>query len=775
LIYFRLINSLTLEIFNMKKLMFACLILLSLLFQGCRKEDKMDAFISSLMGKMTVEEKIGQLNLTIAGGFTTGSAVNENVEKKLRNGQIGAVLNSFSVESMKAMQEIAVKESPNKIPILYGMDVIHGFRTIFPIPLAASCSWDPDLLENSARIAASEATANGICWTYSPMVDIARDARWGRIAEGSGEDPFLGSVIAKALVKGYQGDDLAASNTMMACVKHFALYGGAEAGRDYNTVDISRVAMYNDWLPPYKAAIDAGAGSVMSSFNVVDAVPATGNRWLLTTLLRDQWGFKGFVVSDYTSVNEMINHGMGDLQQVSALALHAGLDMDMVGEGFLTTLKKSLDEGEITIAEIDQACRRVLEAKYKLGLFDDPFRYLDAERSKASLQTPENLKASRELAERSAVLLKNEKQILPLKRSGTIAVVGPLANSKGDMLGTWAMGGDASSISTVVEGIRKAGGESVKVIYAQGSEYTDDPSMLNLFNPLAASGGKSASELKKPADVLVREAVNAANRSDIVVAVLGEPAAWSGEASSRSDINLPAVQKNLLKALLSTGKPVVLVLVNGRPLTLAWEDANVPAILEAWNGGSEAGNAIAGVLFGDYNPSGKLTTTFPRSVGQIPLYYNHRNTGRPMQPENKFSTKYLDISNDPVYPFGYGLSYTSFSYGDVAADKTVLKGEDSLTVKVPVTNTGKLAGEEVVQLYIQDPVASISRPVKELKNFAKIMLQPGETKEVTFRVKTNDLKFYNSDLAYDWEGGDFIIYAGTNSRDVKSVKVNWNK
>ena len=735
----------------------------------------MDAYISDLMGRMTVEEKIGQLNLTIAGGFVTGSAVNENIQQKLEKGQIGGMLNSFSIESMTAMQEIAVKESPHKIPVLFGMDVIHGFRTIFPIPLAISCSWDPALIENSARIAATEATANGICWAYSPMVDIARDPRWGRIAEGSGEDPYLGSIIAESMVKGYQGDDLTANNTMMACVKHFALYGASEAGRDYNTVDISRVAMYNYWLSPYKAAIDAGAGSVMSSFNVVDAIPATGNRWLLTTLLRDQLGFDGFVVSDYTSVNEMINHGMGDLQQVSALSLRAGLDMDMVGEGFLTTLKKSLDEGKITQSEIDLACRRVLEAKYKLGLFEDPFRYLDAERAKTVLMTPENLKASKELAQRSVVLLKNENQLLPLKKSGTIAVVGPLASSKADMLGTWAMGGDPNTISTVLEGIKNVGGEAVKVIYAKGSEFTDDPAMLNLFNPLAAQGGNSQAEVSRPAEELIREAVSAAKNSDVVVAVLGEPAAWSGEASSRSDISLPAAQKNLLKALFTTGKPVVLVLVNGRPLTLTWEDANVPAILEAWNGGTEAGNAIAGVLFGDYNPSGKLTATFPRSVGQIPIYYNHLNTGRPMQPENKFSTKYLDSPNDPLYPFGYGLSYTTFTYGDILTDKTDVKGEDSLIVKIPVTNSGKYAGEEIVQLYIHDPVASISRPVKELKNFAKIMLQPGETKEVLFSIKTDDLKFYNSDLVYDWEGGEFVIFAGTNSRDAKPVKVNWSK
>jgi beta-glucosidase len=757
----------------MKRFLIIGMVLLAVFFQGCKKESKMDSFVSDLMSKMTTEEKIGQLNLTTSGGFTTGATVNEDVQKKVKAGQIGSILNSFSVTSMRAIQELAVKESPNKIPILFGMDVIHGFRTVFPIPLAMSCSWDPERLEKAARIAAIEATAHGICWTYSPMVDIARDPRWGRIAEGSGEDPWLGSLLAASVVRGYQGEDLAADNTMMACVKHFALYGAAEAGRDYNTVDMSRVSMYNYYLPPYKAAVDAGAGSVMTSFNVIDGVPATGNRWLLTDLLRDQWGFRGFVVTDYTATNEMINHGMGNLQEVSALALKAGTDMDMVGEGFLTTLKKSLDEGKITIDQINTACRRVLEAKYKLGLFDDPFRYMNDDRASKVTMTPENIKVAREMAERSMVLLRNEKNILPLKKSGTIAVVGPLADSKSDMSGTWAFLGDQKVISTITEGLRNVGGSSVKVFYSKGSELSDNPGMENVFNPLGMAG-ESKSEKKSP-EALISEAVSVALKADVVVAVLGESSAWSGEAASRADISIPAPQKNLLKALLATGKPLVLVLVNGRPLTLGWENENVNAILEAWAGGNETGNAVADILFGDYNPSGKLTTTFPVSVGQIPLYYNHLNTGRPMDPKNKFTSKYLDIQNDPLYPFGYGLSYTTFTYGDIQLNKNELKGNETLTVTIPVTNAGIYPGEEVVQLYIADPSASISRPVRELKNFRKIMLQPGETKNVDINVTTDDLKFFNSDLRYDWEPGDFIIYAGTNSRDVRSVSINWSK
>ncbi len=750
-------------------------LLLALIIKVQAQDEKMNNFISDLMAKMTLEEKIGQLNLTTAGGFVTGSAVNDQMQQKLKAGKIGGMLNGFSVASMRASQEIAVKESTNHIPVLFGMDVIHGYKTIFPIPLAMSCMWDMSLVEKSARIAAQEATSNGISWTYSPMVDIARDARWGRIAEGAGEDPWLGSQVAKALVKGYQGNDLSLNNTMMACVKHFALYGAAEAGRDYNTVDMSKIAMYNFYLPPYKAAFDAGAGSAMTSFNVVDYIPSSGNHWLLTDLLRDQWGFKGFVVTDYTAINEMINHGMGDLQEVSALALKAGTDMDMVGEGFLTTLKKSLDDGKIGIKDIDQACRRVLEAKYKLGLFDDPYRYMDEKRSKTDVMTPENLKTAREIAERSMVLLKNDKQILPLKKSGTIAVIGPLANSKRDMLGTWAMGGDPNSISSVIDGLKNIGGSDVSILYAQGSELTDNPRLERSNNPFGMQDQQQSDTKALSSEELLKEALQTADKADVVVAVLGEPAAWSGEASSFTEIGLQKVQQNLLKALLETGKPVVLVLVNGRPMTLPWENEHVNAILEAWAGGTEAGNAIATVLFGEYNPSGKLTTTFPVSVGQIPLYYNHLNTGRPMDPKNKFTSKYLDSTNDPVYPFGYGLSYTTFDYSDFKLSKTQLKGNDKLTASVTLTNTGKVAGEEVVELYIQDPVASISRPVKELKNFKKVLLQPGEKKEVSIDVATGDLMFYNSELKYVWEQGDFIIYMGPNSRDVKSARVTWLK
>jgi beta-glucosidase len=757
----------------MKKLGFL-LLLLAPFINARGQDEKMNKFISDLMNKMTVEEKIGQLNLTTAGGFVTGNAVNEMAHQKLQKGQIGGMLNASSLSSMRAFMDIAVKESPHHIPLLFGMDVIHGYQTVFPIPLAMSCLWDMTLVEKSARIAAQEATANGIAWTYSPMVDIARDPRWGRIAEGAGEDPWLGSQVAKALVKGYQGNDLSLDNTMMACVKHFALYGAVEAGRDYNTVDMSKVTMYNDYLPPYKAAVEAGAGSIMTSFNVVDNIPSSGNHWLLTELLRNQWGFKGFVVTDYTAINEMINHGMGDLQTVSALALKAGTDMDMVGEGFLATLKKSLDEGKITVNDINLACRRVLEAKFKLGLFTDPYHYMNEERAKKDLMTPENLKAAREIATRSMVLLKNDKQILPLKKSGTIAVIGPLGDSKKDMIGTWAIAGNQDKISTIVEGLRNIGGNSVTVLYSKGSELTDNPLLLKSDSPLSPDQKNSSETVTSP-EQLLKEALQTAKKADVIVAVLGEPSAWSGEASSMSDIGIQKVQQNLLKALLGTGKTVVLVLINGRPMTLPWENANVSAILEAWAGGTEAGNAVANILFGDYNPSGKLTTTFPISVGQIPLYYNHKNTGRPMDSNNKFTSKYLDISNDPLYPFGYGLSYTTFEYGDIKLSKSKLKGDEILTVSVTLTNTGKLAGEEVVQLYIQDPAASISRPVKELKNFKKVFLQPGEKKDINIEITTNDLKFYNSDLKYDWEPGDFIIYIGSNSRDVKSAKITWVK
>ena len=736
-------------------------------------QNTMSRFVDSLMNKMTLEEKLGQINLSSgnAGAVLGGS---NGMDDQIKAGRIGATA-GFSFNAIKNTQDAAL-ESRLKIPVLVGLDVIHGYKTIFPIPIGLSCTWDTTLIEQSARIAATEASATGVCWTYSPMVDISRDPRWGRVSEGSGEDPWWGSQVAKAMVRGYQGDDLTQSNTIMACVKHFALYGASEAGRDYNTVDMGHQTMFNHYLMPYKAAFDAGAVSAMSSFNTIDNIPATGNKWLMTEILRNRWGFDGFVVTDYTAINEMSHHGLGDLAEVSTLALHAGIDMDMQGLGFISTLKQSLDKGKVTMQEIDQACRRVLEAKYKLGLFEDPYRYLDKTRDETEIMTDENLQEARKIAARSMVLLKNENNTLPLKKEGKIAVVGPLATAKMDLLGTWVMIREEKAISSVVEGLKNVGGENVEIVTAKGANITDDPYLKEgLKSPYAAFMGVKMEEETQTPQELIEEALEISSDADVIVAVLGESAAMSGEAASRADISIPASQQNLLKALLKTGKPVVLVLINGRPLTLSWENENVHAILEAWAPGTEAGNAIADVLFGDYNPSGKLTMTFPRSVGQIPIYYNHLNTGRPFDANNKFTSKYLDIPNEPLYPFGYGLSYTSFELGDIILNKTELNGNDILKAKVKVTNTGSVAGEEVVQLYIGDPVASTSRPVKELKNFKKIMIQPGEEKYIDFEITNEDLKFYNSELVYDWEPGIFNIMIGNSSANVQKAEVNWLK
>jgi beta-glucosidase len=736
-------------------------------------EVKMNAFVSNLMSKMTLDEKIGQLNLVTMGRAITGSVVNNGVEDRIKKGEIGGVFGVYGTDYVSKIQDLAVKDSRLHIPLIFGLDVIHGHRTVFPIPLGISATWDMGLVEQSARIAAKEATAEGLNWVFSPMVDIARDPRWGRISEGSGEDPWYGSQVAKAMVKGYQGNSMKDNDAVMACVKHFALYGGAEAGREYNTVDMSLIRMYQDYLPPYKAAVDAGAGSFMSSFNTINGIPATVNKWLLTDLLRKQWGFKGFVVSDYTALGEVTNHGLGDLQTVSELALKAGLDMDMISEGFLTTLKKSLKEGKVTQQEIDQACRRVLEAKYKLGLFNNPYKSIDPEREKRDVFTDDNRKFAREIAEHSFVLLKNQDQTLPLKKSGTIALVGPLADNHSEMLGTWVIAGDPDKSVSVIEGIKNVAGNNVNILYARGSNITDD----SLLGVRAFPFGQNQMKDKRSPQEMIDEAVETAKKADVVVAVVGESANMSGESSSRSDISIPESQRDLLKALAKTGKPLVIVLFNGRPLTLTWEDAHASAMLDAWAPGTEAGNAIADVLFGNYNPAGKITATFPRSVGQIPIYYNHKNTGRPFDGKGpaKFKSDYLDISNDPLYPFGYGLSYTTFNYSDVKLDKTSLKGNETLKATVTVTNTGKYAGEEVVQLYISDPVASISRSVKELKNYQKIKLQPGESKEVSFNVTTRDLKFYNDQLVYDWEPGQFIVQIGTNSSNTHSASVQWLK
>jgi beta-glucosidase len=738
------------------------------------QQQRMDGFINGLMAKMTLEEKIGQLNLPVAGDITTGQALSSGIAEKIRAGRVGGLFNLKGLERIRALQQVAVTESRLKIPLLFGMDVIHGYQTVFPLPIAQAASWDPALVETAARVAASEATAEGINWNFSPMSDISRDPRWGRVSEGLGEDPHLASVMTRAMVRGYQGKDLALPYTMMATVKHFALYGASEAGRDYNTTDMSQIRMFNEYLPPYKAAVDEGVGCVMSSFNEVDGIPATGNRWLLTDVLRKMWKFKGFVVSDYTSINEMTNHGMGDLKTVSALALNAGLDMDMVGEGFLTTLKASLDDGSVDLAAVNQACRRILEAKYRLGLFDDPFRYCDTVRARNEVYNAQTRKLSREAAAQTFVLLRNKGGHLPLQRKGTVAVIGPLADNPRNMTGTWSVAADHSKSVSVLAGIRAVAGNSVNVVTARGSNLDAD----SLFEDRAGMFGKSLQRDSRPSEVLLREAVETALRSDVVVAVLGESAEMSGESSSRADIGIPDAQQDLLRELLKTGKPMVLVLFTGRPLTLKWESENVPAILNVWFGGSETGLAVGDVLFGDVNPSGKLPATFPQHVGQIPLYYNHKNTGRPL-PEgkwfSKFTGNYLDVSNDPVYPFGYGLSYTKFTLTEPAVTRKDPKGNQILTVTTTVTNTGTLAGKEVVQLYIRDKVGSVTRPVKELKGFQKVELKPGESRSVRFDLTVDDLKFYNSDLVFDWEPGEFDIMVGSNSMDVKTVTVNWTK
>ncbi|GAB2810686.1 glycoside hydrolase family 3 protein [Ferruginibacter profundus] len=758
----------------MKQLLTGLLVVIAMSAGAQTSNDaKMKTFIDALMKKMTLEEKIGQLNLPGSGDIVTGQAGNSDIGKKIKEGKVGGLFNIKSVEKIRAVQKVAVEESRLKIPMIFGMDVIHGYETVFPIPLGLSCTWDMKAIERSAQIAAQEASADGINWTFSPMVDIARDPRWGRIAEGNGEDAYLGGQIAKAMVKGYQGNDLSKNNTIMSCVKHYAMYGAAEAGRDYNTTDMSKLRMYNEYLPPYKAAVDAGAGSIMASFNEVDGVPATASKFLMTDVLRKQWGFKGFVVTDYTGITEMVLHGIGDTQTVAARSLMAGIDMDMVSEALLNTTQKSLKEGKVTLAQIDAACRRILEAKYKLGLFEDPYRYCDAQRAKTEIFTAASRKEARAIAAQSFVLLKNANNILPLKKTGTIALIGPLADNKENMPGTWSVAANFSKATSVLTGLKEVVGDKARIVYAKGSNLDYDAA----FEERAGMFGKSLGRDNRAAADIIQEAVNIANQSDVIVAALGESAEMSGECSSRSNIEIPEAQKDLLKALLKTGKPVVLVLFTGRPLALKWENENVPAILNVWFGGSEAGYAIADVLFGDVNPSGKLSTTFPQNVGQVPLYYNHKNTGRPLEGQwfQKFRSNYLDVSNDPVYPFGYGLSYSSFNYSDVKLSSSSLKGNQTLTASVTVTNNGKYDGKETVQLYIRDVVGSITRPVKELKGFQKIELKAGETKTVSFNITPEDLKFYNADLKYDWEPGAFDIMIGGNSRDVKTAAINWNK
>lgn len=739
------------------------------------QENPFASKVDSILKLMTIEEKLGQLNLPSSGDITTGSSQSSDIAKKIEEGKVGGLFNIKTVAKIREVQKIAMEKSRMKIPLLFGMDVIHGYETTFPIPLGLSSSWDMELIEKTARMAAQEATADGINWTFSPMVDISRDPRWGRVSEGSGEDVYLGSQIAKAMVHGYQGDDLTQNNTMLACVKHFALYGAPEAGRDYNTVDMSRIRMYNEYLPPYKAAIDAGVGSVMASFNEIDGIPATGNKWLMTDLLRDDWGFNGFVVTDYTAIEEMMYHGVGDFHQVSIQALSAGSDMDMVSEGFLNTLKKSVEDGNISIDVVDTAVKRILTAKYKLGLFDDPYKYCDLERPKKEIFTDENRAFARKVSSESMVLLKNEDTILPLKKSGTIALIGPLANTAVNMAGTWSVATKQNRSNPLLEGLKTVAGNDVTILYAKGSNVEKDLALEQRITMF----GKEIPRDDRTDKELMDEALLVASKSDVIIAAIGESAERSGESSSITNLQIPQIQKDLLNALLKTGKPVVLVLFTGRPLAIVEENENVPAILNVWFPGSEAGLAISDVLFGDVNPSGKLTATFPMNVGQVPIFYNHKNTGRPLGNEEgrfeKFKSNYLDTRNEPLYPFGYGLSYTNFDYSNLKLNNNQMNPNSTIEVSVDVKNSGNYDGKEIIQLYIRDVVGSVTRPVKELKGFQKIEFKKGESKTVTFNLTVEDLKFYNSDLDFVAEPGKFEVFVGTNSDTKMKVEFELNK
>ena len=743
---------------------------LSLLLSGCAHKSEMDKYIDVLMSKMTVEQKIGQLNLHSAAGFVSALRVTEDDEnvKLLRKGELGGIYGTGNVEAMIEYQKIAL-ESGAGIPLIFGMDVIHGYETTFPIPLGISTSWNLELIEKSARIAAREASSCGINWVFSPMVDICRDARWGRIAEGNGEDPYLGGEIAKAMVYGYQGrDGEYASDEVMTCVKHYALYGGAESGRDYNSVFLSRQEALNGYMRPYAEAAKAGAGSYMSSFNEFEGIPASANKYLLTDLLRDTYGFDGFVVSDATAVVEMVAHGLGDLQEVSALAIQAGLDMDMNSDGFVGTLRKSLDEGRVSEADIDRACRRILEAKYKLGLFEDPFKYLDPSRKATQTWTDENRAFAREFARECQVLLKNDNAILPLDRNAKVAVIGPFADSKSEMAGTWASSSHNNEFVSIYEGIAEA--SNGKVSKAEGSWIFNDKELeesvkyglMKIFAPnmsLPTLHGTSKT-------VLMAEAVAKAAASDVIIACVGELNNMSGEGASRTDLGIPDAQKELLMALKKTGKPIVLVLTTGRPLELTWESENMDAILVTWAAGAEAGHAIADVLYGEVSPSGKLTTSFPRSVGQEPLYYNHKNTGRPhpdYEPYKKFTSCYTDELNGPLYPFGFGLSYSSFEYGPVSLSQDEMSPDSEVIASVNVKNTGNYEAKETVQLYIHDVYSTSTRPVKELRGFEKISLKPGESRTVEFRINAETLSYFNHELEWVCEEGDYEIMIGPDS------------
>jgi beta-glucosidase len=718
------------------------LLLLSIAAVACQSNktttnDPIDARVDSVLNLMTIEEKVGQLTLYTSDLDVTGPTIRAGYKEDIKAGKVGAIFNAFTPKFTRDLQEVAVKETRLHIPLLFGYDVIHGHKTIFPIPLGEAASWDLDAIERSARIAAEEASADGLHWAYSPMVDIARDPRWGRVMEGAGEDTYLGSLIAAARVKGIQGNGIGELNSVAACVKHFAAYGAAQAGRDYHTVDMSDRVLRETYLPPYKAAIDAGAATVMTSFNELDGTPATANKFLMEDLLRKEWGFKGFVVTDYTSIMEMLNHGnVADSADAAAATINAGVDMDMQAGFFQYELPALVKSGKVSEEVLNTAVRRVLRIKFELGLFDDPYRYSNEQRAKETIMKKEFRKAARDDARKSIVLLKNN-GVLPLsKATKTIAVIGPLGMSKIDMIGAWSAAGKGDSAVSIFEGI-KTKVPGARVLYAKGCNVNDDSTKY------------------------FAEAVSVARQADVVIMSVGEAAWMSGEASSRGILDLPGAQQKLVEEVHKTGKPVVVLLSNGRPLTIPWIDKNIPAVVETWYLGTEAGNAIADVLFGDYNPTGKLPMTFPYSIGQVPIFYSAKNTGRPRDPNNKYTSKYLDIPNDPLYPFGFGLSYTTFEYGEISINNN--------DFSIRITNNGNVAGTETAQLYVRDMVGSVTRPLKELKGFQKVTLGPGEFKDVVFTLKPEDLAFYRKDMTFGFEPGRFKVFIGTNSRDVKEA------
>ena len=766
----------------MKKFFTLCI--LGCLFAGAvlannisENDDEMNRFITDLMSRMTLEEKLGQLNQQPSDEISTGPVVGSNASKLAAKGKLSSIFNIMDVEKIQGLQKIAVEKSRLGIPILFGMDVIHGYHTIFPLPLGLSCTWDMEAVKEAARIAAAEARANGVAWTFSPMVDIALDSRWGRMAEGAGEDPYLGSRVAEAMVKGYQGDlfdpNGKGDTGIMACVKHFALYGAAEAGLDYNTADMSHLRMYNQYFPPYKAAVEAGAGSVMSSFNIVDGIPATANKWLLTDVLRQQWGFKGMIVTDYASIDEMTSHGLGTLKDNAARALLAGTDMDMCANGFIGTLKQSLNEGKVTMEDIDRACRRVLEAKYRLGLFKDPYRFGSKEEANRVTYCQEHREIARRITAESFVLLKNgtsDHPILPLEMKGTIALIGPMIDTRTDITGSWSMPQDATKYTTLREGFENALKDKATLLCTQGCNLIDNP-----HTQQAVAKGHNCEPIPfVDSDSAMQEALDIAEKADVVVCAMGECAWMNGEGTSRTSLELYPPQRRLLEALKRTGKPIVLLNFAGRGTVLTWESEHLDAIMNVWYG-SECADALCDVLFGKVSPSGRLTVSMPRATGQEPLYYNHLPTGRPVADGTKdykvWSPNYLDVVQGPLYPFGYGLTYSSFSYGDLKLSSTTMKGDGSVTASITVTNTGNRESTEVVQLYIHDVIASVSRPVKELKDFQRVTLKAGESRNVEFHITADKLKFYDYNLNYVLEPGEFEIMVGGNCREVKVGKL----